>query len=56
MSAINEPLNIRTTEIKRISTKKYPLAGKKPLTKKKKPIVSEAVKLKPRPIRIHETE
>lgn len=54
MSAINEPLSERVGRSRRIIEPKYPLAGKKPTTEKTKPVVSERIKLKPRPIKIHE--
>ncbi len=56
MSAINENISERIGPSKRKFEDKHPLAGKKPTTRKEKPIVSERIKLKPRPIRIHETK
>ena len=56
MSAINEPLSERVGRSRRIIEPKYPLAGKKPTKRKEKQIVSEPIKLKPRPIKILETK
>lgn len=56
MSAINEPLSVRIGNSKRHIDNKYPLAGKKPTKRKEKQIVSEPIKLKPRPIKILETK
>lgn len=56
MSAINEPLFVRIGSSKRYIDNKYPLAGKKPTKRKEKQIVSEPIKLKPRPIKILETK
>lgn len=55
MGAINELLSDHIGPSKKIiSSKSHPLAGKKPIVIKKKFIVSEKVKLKPRPIKIYE--
>lgn len=56
MSTINEPLSTRVGYSKRTTENKHPLAGKKPIPKIAKPVVSKPIKLKPRPIRIYETK
>ena len=57
MGAINELLSDHIGPSKKIiSSKKYPLAGKKPTVKKSKFVVSEKIQLKPRPIKIVETK
>ena len=56
MAAINEPINRYVVHSKQTVESKYPLAGKKPSVKKIKPIVSELVKLKRRPIRNQEAK
>ena len=56
MSTINEPISARIGGSKRSFDDTHPLAGKKPTKKIAKLVVSEPIKLKPRPIKILETK